>query len=153
MKAILVLISSIILFSPPRMEGCSDIESTFDKGQNKKIIKSPLSEQVAFIKVIKRDKIAFYISLSTTDRTKIEGTGVEIRLSGGSKISKSDAQVESTPQIGGVYEVYSMVALSPLEVKTLSHSSVSGFTLYTVNQGVDNGDKYKAYLNCILDRK
>jgi len=136
---------------------CSRITKSVNNINGNIIYNSPVTNnnQPSFA-VIEKYKtnltIEYYLSLQTIDgKGKSEGSGVIIYFTDGTKLLKQ-AVINAAPKKDHfVYSVY--FSLSEKELDELRTKNIKKFTLHVYEKEVNpvDSDKFKAYVNCILE--
>jgi len=136
---------------------CSRIVKSVNEINGNIIYNSPVTNnnQPSFA-VIEKYKtsstIEYYLNLQTIDgKAKSEGSGIIIYFTDGTKLSKQ-ATINTLPKKDNfVYSVY--VSLSEKELQQLSTKKINKFKLHVHEKNVTliDSEKFKAYVNCIVD--
>ena len=133
---------------------CKDIKKTEDKFNNEVTYRSPLLEDLNFTKFVKNDNIVYYLSCNTIGSTVVvDGKGVILLLDNGEKIEWSEEKIDVKVSSGGNYVYSCFIRLSSEDIAKLQQNNISDFRLYIFDNKVENSEKYKQYINCMVEQE
>ena len=133
---------------------CKHIEEKKDKFTDDITLRSPISEDISFTKVINKGNVTTYIRLEAYGSTACVGkTGVIILFKNGDKLEFPTEAISADVNSGGKGFMYSaFISLKPEDIKILSEQEISDIRLYIFDKAIVYGKKYKEYLKCIAQK-
>ena len=124
-----------------------------DKFTNEVTYRSPLLEDLNFTKFVKNDNIVYYLSCNTIGSTVVvDGKGVILLLDNGEKIEWPEEKIDVKVR-GGNYVYSCFIRLSSEDIAKLQQNNISDFRLYIYDNKVENSEKYKQYINCMVNQE
>lgn len=150
MRYVLLLIL-VAVASVSVAQDCSEI--TKQKKGEMVYFESPQSDPLTFIKR-KADGFGggfYYVTFTTPSPIEINGQGMEVTLSNGMKIKKPKAKVSSDDFLK--IHLYCTIDLTKEEVKMLSENTIIDFTMCDYKVKVEDGERYKGLMNCLVKQQ
>jgi len=128
---------------------CADFDIVTDKFTSEVTYRSPVKDQISFIKVINGDRENIYMRVKVYGRTlSIAKQGVVLLLKNGDKIVKSDEDIEVEVN-GSGYTYSSFFGLTKQDLVILKNNSITDVRLYVYDSSVTNGDLLREYARCL----
>ena len=140
---------------------CSRIEREVDEFTDKIGLHSPLigvGYSIAPLRIhkyIAKSNTVYYLSLTAYGATVVvDGTGIIILFTDGSKLIKSDEEIDVDVSDEG-YEYSAFITLTQSDLTTLSTKQVKKFRLYIFDEEVESSEaeKFMVYVKCIRKQK
>ncbi len=136
-------------------QNCSEIIKKTDDITGEISFKTPVTEDIRFIKMIDKSGELYFMSLSYYGKSVIaDATGVILTLENGSKIEKPNQKVKCEVNSDG-YIYKSFFSLSKAEKEQLSKSKLTAFKLYIFPKEVEAimQESNLKNFNCLITAK
>ena len=141
------------LVSIPEGFYCSQIKVEEDKFSNKTTLRTDLLEDVSFTKIIDENGTRIYMSLDAYGSTLNVGiSGVKVLLDNGDVLN-FDVKVDANSGEGSRWKYSAFILLNDQDIKVLTQHSITDLRLYIYDRTVENGNKFKELLKCLVTQK
>lgn len=134
---------------------CNDIKDDYDKFTHQKSLFSPEENTVFFEKQIKNGKTIYLLGLQLQNTSVYTGKGFAIIFKDKTRMSRPLVKEEDINIHGtGANYIHSILyQLTETDILKLKTAVITDIRIYQSNESVEDGDKYRDYLNCLLTRK
>ena len=139
---------------------CSNISRKVDDFTDEITLNSPFVDgrkisSMIIYKRIQNGNITYNLSIRTIGSTVNVGeSGVIILFEDGTKINKPEEEIDVDSDENG-FEYSAFITLSQSDLQTLKTKNIRKYRLYIYDEEINPGEanKFKAYVNCIVEQK
>lgn len=106
----------------------------------------------SIIKIISKGVSKYYLSIYLKENTIVNGKGVYLILSDGKRISKPNADVETT-SIGVSFYARTLIQLNSTDIEMLKNAGISKYKLYIFTGATEYAEQTKDLFNELVNTK